>query len=288
MGRHLRLGEFLVAVEGVAMMRQLFEGDDQAAVARLRDIRGIVCDGGDLYDLGVDVPALDARSGYARWSETYDQPGNALISVEQPVVWSILDSLPPGEALDAGCGTGRHASHLVDLGHRVVGVDASPEMLDKARAAVPGAEFRAGDLTSLPVETASVHVAVCALAIEHVVELELVIAELARVVRPGGTVVLSDLHPTPRALGGAAYFQDASGGAGVVRGHRHLHGDYLRAFGKADLAVRQCLEPRFGKAEMAMQGPASTFIPEATEAAYLGMPAALVWDLTRRQPDTTS
>jgi hypothetical protein len=47
MGRHLRLGEFLVAVEGVAMMRQLFDGDDRAAAARLRDIRGIVCDGGD-------------------------------------------------------------------------------------------------------------------------------------------------------------------------------------------------------------------------------------------------
>jgi SAM-dependent methyltransferase len=177
------------------------------------------------------------------------------------VVWSILEQLAPGDALDAACGTGRHAKHLVGLGHRVVGVDSSPEMLDKARAAVPQAEFRARELTSLPVETASVEVAVCALALEHVMELELAVAELARVVRPSGRVVLSDLHPTPRALGGAAYFQDAGGGAGVVRGYRHLHGDYLRAFDKAELAVRRCLEPPFGPAEVMMQGPASTFIP---------------------------
>jgi SAM-dependent methyltransferase len=143
-------------------------------------------------------------------------------------------------------------------------------------------------LNSLPVETASVQVAVCVLALEHVPELELAIAELARVVRPGGTVVLSDLHPTPRARGGAAYFQDASGGAGVVRGYRHLHGDYLRAFEKAQLAVRRCFEPPFGPAEVMMQGPASTFIPGATQAAYLGMPAALVWDLTRRDSDMTA
>ena len=287
MSRHLRLGEFLVAVEGVAMMRQLFEGDDRAAAARVEEIRGIVCDGGDLYDQGVDVPVLDPRSGYARWSQTYDQPGNALISVEQPAVWSILDRLSPGDALDAACGTGRHAKHLVDLGHRVVGVDSSPEMLEKARAAVPQAEFRPSELTSRAVESASVEVAVCALALEHVLDLELAIAELARVVRPGGTIVLSDLHPTPRVLGGAAYFQDARGGAGVVRGHRHLHGDYVRAFEKARLAVRRCLEPPFGPAEVTMQGPASTFIPDATAAAYLDMPAALVWQVERQGSGTT-
>jgi ubiquinone/menaquinone biosynthesis C-methylase UbiE len=204
-----------------------------------------------------------------------------LISVEEPVVWGLLDGLTPGDALDAACGTGRHARHLADLGHRVVGVDGSPEMLERARSAVPEAEYHEGDLLALPLPNASVDLAVCALALEHVADLGAAVGELARVVRPGGSIVLSDLHPTAIALGGAAFFQDASGGAGVVRGNSHLHGDYLDAFAAAGLAVRQCLEPRFGAREAAMQGPASMFIPDAAEAAYIGLPGALVWDVGR-------
>jgi SAM-dependent methyltransferase len=149
--RHVKLGEFLVGVAGLALMRGMFEGEDEAATARLGEIRRILCDGGDVYDLGIDVPILDVRPGYARWSQTYDQPGNPLISVEQPAVWGILEGVQPGDALDAACGTGRHARRLVQLGHRVVGIDCSPEMVDKAKTAVPEADFRLGELTSLPV-----------------------------------------------------------------------------------------------------------------------------------------
>ena len=275
----MRLSEFLVGVAGLGLMRHIFTGDDEAAAARMEEIRGILLSDQELYGLGVDAPTVDARAGYARWAETYDQPGNALISVEQPLVWAMLDELPPGDALDAACGTGRHTKHLVDLGHRVVGVDGSPEMLERARATVANAEFRDGDLTSLPVETSSVDLAVCALALEHVEDLAVAVAELARVVRPGGRIVLSDLHPSVQATGGAAYFQDATGGAGVVRGYSHLHGDYLRAFSTAGLSVEQCLEPALGPDEMAMYGPAAMFIPHANEAAFLGMPMALIWDL---------
>jgi ubiquinone/menaquinone biosynthesis C-methylase UbiE len=278
--RYVRLRELLVGVEGLALLRQLFEGDDEGANTRIDEVRRIVCDGEEMYDLGIDVPVVDARSGYARWAETYDRPGNPLIFVEQPVVWSLLADLPVGDAIDAACGTGRHTRRLVELGHRAVGVDGSPEMLDVARAAVPEADFRGGDLTALPVESSSADLVVCALALEHVASLDVAITELARVVRPAGRVVLSDLHPALRALGGAAYFQDAAGGAGVVQGHSHLFGDYLRAFEKAQLVVRGCHEPRFGTEEAMMQRPAAHFVPAATQAAYSGLPAALIWDLS--------
>jgi len=281
MARHVRLGEFLVGVAGLGLMRHLFTGDDDAAAARMEEIRGIVDSLDEVYGQGFDVPVLDARSGYARWAETYDQPGNPLISVEQALVWAIFDGLAPGDALDAACGTGRHARRLVELGHRVVGVDGSPEMLAKAKSDVPGADFREGDLTSLPVDAASFDVAVCALALEHVADLDTAMSELARVVRPGGRIVLSDLHPTAVAVGGAAFFMDAGGGAGVVRGYSHLHSDYLRALKGAGLEIVQCLEPLMGEAEVAMQGPATTFVPAAAKAAYLGLPLALIWDVRR-------
>jgi SAM-dependent methyltransferase len=261
-------------------MRHLFE-DDVRTASRIEEITNIVCGGDDVYQLGVDVPLVEAQPGYARWSETYDNAGNPLIEVEQPVVWSIFDGITPGAALDAACGTGRHARRLAELGHDVVGVDGSPEMLGVAKRSVPHAVFHEGDLYSLPLESASVDLVVCALALEHVADLSKAITELSRTLRSGGRMVLSDLHPAAVALGGVAYFQDAGGDAGVVRGYGHLHGDYLRVFENVGLHVRHCLEPRFGPTEAAMQGPASSFIPDAAEAAYVGVPGALIWDLDR-------
>jgi SAM-dependent methyltransferase len=280
MVRHLRLGEFLVGVEGIALIRHLFE-DDAVAAQRIQEIRHIVSGDDGVYELGVDVPIVDSQSGYRRWSQTYDNPGNPLIALEQPVVWSVFESISPGAALDAACGSGRHARRLVELGHDVVGVDSSPEMLAKARASVPEAVFRHGDLTSLPAESDSFDLVVCALALEHVADLNAAIAEMSRVLRRGGRMILSDPHPTAVGLGGMAYFQDAQGKAGVVRGFGHLHSDYLAAFGQAGLAVLHCAETRLGPAEAAMQGPASQFIPEAAAAAYVGLPGALIWDLAR-------
>lgn len=282
--RHVRLREFLVGVEGLALFRHLVEGDDATAEARIDEVRRIVgSEEEPTYGLGMDIPEFDASAGYAEWSATYDRPGNPLISVEQPVVWALLDALPAGRALDAACGTGRHAAHLVERGHHVIGVDGSPEMLDLARAHVPDASFFEGDLRQLPVDDDEVDVVVCALALGHLDDLRPPVAELGRVVRPGGHVVVSDHHPGLAVTGGQALFQAADGSLAFVRQHSHLHGEYLDAFASAGLDVVRCVEPRLGPEEAAAQGMAARFIPEATEAAFVGLPGALIWELARPQ-----
>jgi ubiquinone/menaquinone biosynthesis C-methylase UbiE len=284
MTRHVRLREFLTAVEGLALFRTLVEGDDQTAQARIDEVRRIVgTEEESTFGLGTDVPELDARAGYARWAATYDRPGNPLISVEQPVVWELLDSFPPGRALDAACGTGRHTAHLVARGHEVTGVDSSPEMLDLARTRVPpDVRLLEGDLRDLPVDDHQFDLAVCALALGHCVDLRTPIAELARAVRSGGALVVSDLHPAMSVAGGQALFESVDGGLAFVREHIHLHGEYLHAFASAGFEVVHCIEPRFGSEEAGMQGMAAQFIPEATRAAFAGLPGALIWQLERR------
>ena len=264
-------------------MRRLFHGEDRQAEARIAEVRRIVGEEeAATFTLGLDVPELDVRRGYAAWSTTYDRPGNPLLVVEQPVVWRIIDGLGPGRALDVACGTGRHSGRLAERGHAVVGVDMSAEMLLAARRAVPSGRFVEGDVRALPFPTGAFDAAVCALALGHLPALNGAVGELARVVRPGGRVVLSTLHPVASVIGGEAFFQAADGTSAFVREHEHLHGDFLRAFATAGLTVADCHEPRFGPEEVAMQGFASEMVPEAAEAAYLDLPAALVWDLVRR------
>ncbi len=260
-------------------------GADPAAVeARIADLERLlrIRDDEPLLALELPLPEVDAVTGYASWAGTYDVLPNPLIRVEEPVVQRLLAEPPPGRALDAACGTGRHAAFLAARGHRVAGVDTSPAMLARARVRVPAATLAVASLSTLPIPSASVDVAVCALALMHLPDLRPAIAELARVLGPGGRLVLSDLHPTTLMLGGGALFQGADGAFGRVRGWVHRHEDYVAAFGAHGLQVLACMEPVWAEAELPLLGgPLYALAPDAVRAAFLGLPAALVWSAVR-------
>jgi ubiquinone/menaquinone biosynthesis C-methylase UbiE len=274
--RHIRLREILAAVQGIALLRWQFLGTDEAAQRRIDELGEILA---AAEHAPVEVPIVEVEDGYARWSTTYDSVRNPLVDAEQPAVWELLESAPSGRALDAACGTGRHARRLVELGHEVTGVDQTEEMLALARDHVPEAQFIHADLAELPLEDDSFDLAVCALALEHFSDLGRPIAELARVLRPGGRLILSESHPTLRAVGGAPHFVDAEGAHGVVRSHLHLHSDYLDAFAAAGLVVRRCRELRFEPDQIPLQPSIAAMFPEAASEAFVGFPAVLIWDL---------
>ena len=98
-------------------------------------------------------------------------------------------------ALDAGTGTGALAFALAPLVREVVAVDVVRELLEQARARAEGASnasFAEGDITRLEFERASFDLAGTLRTIHHIARPELAIAELARVTRPGGTVLVVD------------------------------------------------------------------------------------------------
>ena len=276
-------GHFVLGTEGLAVLRTWLVADEATLQSRVAELaRHASAPGEPPLSIGLDVPELDVEAGYARWATSYDEAANPLIRVEEPVVRAMIDRVPKGRALDAACGTGRHTAYLASRGHRVSGVDATAEMLDKARARVPSADLRQGDLAGLPFEDGTFDLAVCALALSHLPDPAPAILELARVLRPGGTLVLSDLHPTMLLLGGTGFFVDASGQAGNVRSYHHPHARYLAEFRRAGLAVVDCAEPALEPEDVtAMSGGLDGFAAEAFRTAWVGMPNALVWSLLR-------
>lgn len=279
MVRNVRLQELLVGVEGLALLRNLHDGTDEDAEQRLAEVRQLLHD--DRLSAGETVTETAVEAGYTTWSDRYDEPGNPLIAVEDPVVRELIAAQPPGRALDAACGTGRHARTLVDLGHDVVGIDLSPGMLDKARAQVPEASFHQADLEHIPADDKEFGLIVCGLAIGHVDDLQPSVSELARVLAPGGRVVISVLHPFQILLGWYARFKDNAGQRHFVREHPHTHSDYLAAFREAGLQVRRCVEPAMTEKEVGSMERVTRHVPQAALAAYVGLPAALVWDLDK-------
>jgi SAM-dependent methyltransferase len=274
------LGELLLGIEGLALLRLAFGDDATARRARVGEMRALLERLDETPELAAPLaaPEYDLTEGYGLWSETYDQPLR-LFPIEEPTMRGLLDPLPASVALDAACGTGRYSAYLAARGHRIIGVDRSAQMLAKARRKLPQSEFREGDLEVLPLKPESVNLAVCALAMVHLPEVGKAVAELARVVRPGGRVIISDVHPFIVLLGWQAQFRTAGGGTGFMRLHPHLPSDYCQAFAAAGLRVRNCHEPRL-TAEAAVTVAAER-LPEANRAAWVGLPAVLIWDLEK-------
>jgi ArsR family transcriptional regulator len=102
---------------------------------------------------------------------------------------------------DLGCGTGQMSEALAPHVARVLAIDGSADMLRAARARLqgcPNVEIREGALEALPIEDGGLDAAIVSLVLHHQPEPARVIAEAARVLRPGGRLLVVDMLPHDR------------------------------------------------------------------------------------------
>jgi SAM-dependent methyltransferase len=109
----------------------------------------------------------------------------------------------PGRlTVDVGCGEGRLSRDLKALGHTVVGVDASPTMIEHARDADPSVETHVADAARLPLPDGAADLVVAFMSLQDIDDAAGAIGEAARVLEPGGHLCLAIIHP----LGSAGMF----------------------------------------------------------------------------------
>jgi ubiquinone/menaquinone biosynthesis C-methylase UbiE len=286
----LKVANYLMAIEGLAMIRNVATGPS-AVEPRANEIAMIVrsVDRPPLSTM-IDIIRHDVGAGYSMWAPRYDGP-NPAIEAEEPVFTELVRASAPGTALDAACGTGRHSAILSAMGWNVIGVDATDAMLERARAKVPDATFHQGRMQALPVDSDSVDLVVCGLALSHVKELAPVYAEFERVLKPGGRVITTDMHPTMCSTGGMAAFPVTDQRPDVAAGDPmtinyvpnlvHNVNEYVAAIVDARLEIVGCHEPLVGESTVA-SFPSFEAFPDATRAAFLGLPYLLIWDLAKR------
>lgn len=276
MAGHIRVRELMMGIEGLALLRNAIDGDEEFLSARAAEMRRLL-DSADDVGAGETLTEIDAATGYAAWAATYDSKPNFILAAEEPVVERLLARIPPGPALDAACGTGRHTVTLVKHGHEVIGVDQSPEMLELAATKAPEAQFRIGELTELPVPNASVDLVFCALALSHLRDVAEAIAEFRRVLRPGGRLIVTEVHPIMILLQCQPIFACKPGELAFVRNRPHQVSDHLAAFAAHGFSFVSCHEPRY--VGPLPSGGYEEQIPEAARAAWAGIPSAIIYEM---------
>jgi SAM-dependent methyltransferase len=281
---------YLLGLEGIALLDAWAGDHDRAFVdTRLAEIRRLL-DDKKLRDRAMLAEQVSTVTAYQQQSASYDaDAGGGLFAADEPVVTDCLSGREPGVALDAACGTGRFAELLARRGHQVIGVDSSPDMLAHARRRLPAGEFRVGELDRLPLPDDSADVIVCALALVHVPGLQPVLAEFARVLRPGGDLVISDLHHELVTRGSVITARGPAGEPCIAATYRHRLGDYLRAALSLGFQVTRCEEPGAAQPTGPLPEPATgigdwqdwpwslmDYLPSAARTAR-ACPSLVIW-----------
>ena len=140
-------------------------------------------------------PAVSFHDQLAeRWERKY---AGSSFSRRAAAILTLPGGARPGEYwLDAGCGTGTLARHLAQRGCRVTGVDGSARMIEVAERAAAGSHgaldfLHVNDVVALPFAAGSFDGVICSSVLEYVNSPPRVLAELARVLRPGGRLLVS-------------------------------------------------------------------------------------------------
>jgi len=146
------------------------------------------------------LPAEGVRAMFDRIAPVYDLM-NRVMTAGLDGRWRRLTAeavVRPGDrVLDACCGTGDLALAAERAGGRVVGLDFSERMLERARRKSASVEWVRGDLLELPFEDASFDAATVGFGVRNVADLERSLRELRRVLRPGGRLGILEIT-TPR------------------------------------------------------------------------------------------
>jgi ubiquinone/menaquinone biosynthesis C-methylase UbiE len=185
------------------------------------------------------------RAAYERWAPLYPPSAhNPLMRAEQHAMARHWPEVAGKRALDLACGTGRYSQLLAQGGAaQVVAMDFCVPMLRQVSVATRVC----GSMMQLPFAAQSFDLVICGLALGHAADVRRWMAEAARVLVPGGTLLYSDFHPEAARAGLTRSFKDQNAASCTVPHRCHAVTLQLEAAAAAGLAVDVVHEVRVGE-----------------------------------------
>lgn len=136
------------------------------------------------------------RDSAAAWIASQGEAGDygRRFVLDAPML-ARVDAAPARLALDVGCGEGRFCRMLRARGIAAIGLDPTKALLDEARMRDPQGDYRAGRAESLPLPDGTCDLVVSYLSLIDIPDAAAAIAEMTRVLTPGGRLLIANLNP---------------------------------------------------------------------------------------------
>jgi SAM-dependent methyltransferase len=131
--------------------------------------------------------------------------------VLDPVMLERVGSGRFGNALDVGCGEGRFCRMLKAAGVRATGIDPTVQLLETARQRDPGGDYRFGRAEQLEFAASSFDLVISYITLIDIKDFRTAIREMARVLKPGGSLLIANLTGFTSACASQGWVKDAEG-----------------------------------------------------------------------------
>lgn len=224
---------------------------------------------------------------FDRWAQVYDAQSNPLLSLEMRKAVPLLPLISGARVLDVGCGTGRWLTHLEILAPAsLTGVDCSLTMLERARLKVcPTAKLEHADGSALPAKDESHDFVMASFLISYVKDLRRFACECARVLRPDGQLLLSDMHPATAAERAWTRSFHIDGERIDIEVHSQNLEEIVDVFQRSGFDVQVLIEPSFEEPERRIFEDAGK---PAEYEALAGAPAIFILMLQKQRTSAAS
>jgi ubiquinone/menaquinone biosynthesis C-methylase UbiE len=186
---------------------------------------------------------VSAQEGYRLWAASYNEGLNPLLTLERRVLPDFFGAVDRRRVVDIACGAGRWMEWFANQGANTLGIDYCQEMLDRVPARLVGC-VAIGNAESLPVGSGMADLTVCSFAASYFVGLERAIAEMARITKVGGRVIIADVHPEAIAKGWTRSFR-AAGRVYEIEHFRYSVKDLMNGARRAGLRIAAQMDSHF-------------------------------------------
>jgi malonyl-CoA O-methyltransferase len=216
------------------------------------------------------------EAGYDLWSAFYDSYPNPTVAIDDLTFPAVYRDVRRRSVLEIGCGTGRHTRRLLEGENRVTGLDLSSGMLARLREKIsdPNLSLIKGDFLSVALPRVSFDSIVASLVLEHFSDLARFFECAREVLKVGGSVFLSEIHPDRTADGIFAHFKNSDGVEIHLRSHAHSADEISEAARSCGFHVLETLSI-FGSLDLSRINP--------RWHKYDGQPMIQIWKMRRVQ-----
>ncbi len=185
-------------------------------------------------------PIVDVQQGYGEWVRNYEQVVQDEMDLRLFERVTTVDWAAAGQILDLACGTGRIGAWLkARTSAPIDGVDLTPEMLDVARGKGIYRSLTVADVTDTRLAADTYDLCAQSLADEHLPDLKPLYAEVARLLKRGGSFVIVGFHPQFLMAGVPTHYDRESGEPVTIRSYVHLLSDHVKAARAGGLSLAE-------------------------------------------------